>query len=94
MAYTCTNRRYLLPLLEVTQLQISSTIDCYLGKTNDWNFVEWLVQGPTDQQQETRDISTLLAKKLFLKTTTAFEAHCKAQRSTTGRQIKPGSPQS
>lgn len=67
MAYTCTNRRYLLSLLEVTQLQISSTIDCYLGKTNDWNFVEWLVQGTTDQQQDTREISTLLAKKSLSK---------------------------
>lgn len=91
MAYTCTNRRYLLPLLEVTQLQISA-IDCYPRKTNDSNFVEGHVRGTAVRQEDTREISSLLAKEFFLKTATAFEAHFKARSSTTGRQIKPGSP--
>lgn len=94
MAYTCTNRCYLLPLLEMTQLQVSSAIDCYPRKTNDSNFVEGHVQGTGAWQQGTREMSSLLAKDVFPKTTTAFEAHFKAQSSTTGRQIKPGSPQS
>lgn len=94
MAYTCTNRRYLLPLLGVTQLQIPSSFDCYPGKTNDSNFVKGHVQGIGVLQQDTGEISSLLAKEVFLKTTAAFEAHLKAQSSTTGKQIKPGSPKS
>lgn len=64
MAYTCTNRHYLLPLLEVTQLQISSTIDYDPGKTNDSNSAEGHVHqspatGHKRQQQSAcrRDLS-------------------------------------
>jgi len=55
MAYTCTNRHYLLPLLEVTQLQIRLAIDCCPGKTNDSNFVEGHVQCTGVRQQDVRD---------------------------------------
>lgn len=71
MAYTYTNRHCLLPLLEVTQPQISPAIDSYPRKTNDSNFVEGHVQGTVDQPQDKGEINNLLAIGVFLKTTIA-----------------------
>lgn len=65
------NRYCLLPLLEVTQPQISPAIDSYPRKTNDSNFVEGHVQGTVDQPQDKGEINNLLAIGVFLKTTIA-----------------------